>query len=140
MTLEDTKTNDAVQSCDSSQYTHIIQEENWDILTKDWDPLESGRLITLYPQTTAMGTDDTSWPLRHTQAIVLLFQSDIWMLAETVIAVLEQNLCHIFGYPIRFHSDQGISFIIQVRQQTGIFLWKCTFHAHYHQHANGSTE
>lgn len=37
-------------------------------------------------------------------------------------------------------SLQGISFIIQVRQQTGIFLRKCTFHAHYHQHANGAIE
>lgn len=96
MTLEDTKKNDAVQSCDSSQYTHIIHEENWDILTKDWDPPGSGRLITLYPQTTAMGTNDASWPLTHTQATVLLFQSDIWMLAETVTAVLEQNLSYFW--------------------------------------------
>lgn len=64
-----------------------------------------------------MDTDDVSLPLTSTQAMVLLFQYDIWMMTETIIAVLGQNLGHIFGCPIRYHFDQGISFIAQARQQ-----------------------
>lgn len=64
-----------------------------------------------------MSTDAASLSLTPTQTMVFLFQSDIWTLTETIIAVLEQTLCHIFGCPKRFHSDQGISFIAQARQQ-----------------------
>ena len=41
--------------------------------------------------------------------------------AETTIVALEQNLCHIFGYPTGLHSDQGTSFTAQRRQQ-----WECS--------------
>lgn len=98
------------------------------------DPPGSSRLITLTPWFPVMGTNDASVPLTSTQAFVLLCQSGMWMLAVITIAALEQNLCHIFGYSMGLHFNQGISFTAQARvswNMVNIFSWNMVNSSHW---------